>query len=81
MALQLAINAPLYSLLLRRRGPAEALAGVGLHAVHQLTAVASVPVGLAIYVRDRRHAGHAGRGRAGGARAAPAGSDRPIRTA
>ena len=79
-ALQLAINAPLYSLLLRRRGPAEALAGVGLHAVHQLTAVASVPVGLAIYVRDRRTPVTPGVGAQVGS-AAPAGSDRPLRTA
>ncbi len=79
MALQLAINAPLYSLLLRRRGPAEALAGVGLHAVHQLTAVASVPVGLAIYARDRSMPVTPGVGAQVGA-AAPAGA-RPIRTA
>ncbi len=50
LAGQVALHLPLYSLLLRRRGPAEALAGVGLHAVHNLTAAASVPIGLAIHL-------------------------------
>jgi hypothetical protein len=79
-AFQLTLNAPLYSLLLRRRGPAEALAGVGLHAVHQLTAVASVPVGLAMYVRDRSSPGSPGVGAEVGS-PAPAAAERPIRTA
>ena len=43
-----ALNAPFYALLARRRGPLEATLGVGLHAVHHLTAVASVPAGLAV---------------------------------
>jgi hypothetical protein len=42
-----ALNAPFYALLARRRGPLEATLGVGLHALHHLTAVASVPAGLA----------------------------------
>jgi GT2 family glycosyltransferase len=41
-----ALNAPFYALLARRRGPLEATLGVGLHAVHHLTAVASVPAGV-----------------------------------
>jgi len=80
MAGQVALNAPLYSLLLRRRGPAEAIAGVGLHAVHQLTAAASVPIGLAIYVRDRSSLRKPGVG-AKIAPEAPARSGRPIHTA
>jgi hypothetical protein len=78
--LQLGINAPLYSLLLRRRGPAEAAAGVGLHAIHQLTAVAAVPVGLAIYARDRGRPVSPGVGAQVGA-VGPAAAQRPIRTA
>jgi hypothetical protein len=46
LAALVALNAPFYALLLRRRGPLEATVGVGLHAVHHLTAVASVPVGV-----------------------------------
>lgn len=46
--LLVALNLPFYALLLRRRGPLEAIAGVGLHVVHHLTATTSVPVGLAM---------------------------------
>lgn len=57
----LALNRSFYSLLLRRRGPREAALGVGLHAVHHLTAVASVPAGLGLHavevVGRRRAAG------------------------
>ncbi len=80
MAVQVALNAPLYTLLLRRRGPAEAVAGVGLHAVHHLTAAASVPVGLAIYLRDRSSLRKPEVG-AKVAPEAPRQADRPIRTA
>lgn len=41
-----ALNHSFYSLLARRRGRLEAVAGVGLHAVHHLTAAASVPAGV-----------------------------------
>lgn len=47
-----ALNLPFYALLLRRRGPLEAIAGVGLHVVHHLTATASVPVGLAVHALE-----------------------------
>jgi GT2 family glycosyltransferase len=53
LAGQLALNTSFYMLLLRRRGPVEALAGVGLHAVHQLTAIAAVPLGLLAFARER----------------------------
>jgi GT2 family glycosyltransferase len=43
----LLLNARFYRLLLERRGPAQAVAGVPLHALHHLTAVAAVPLGLA----------------------------------
>jgi GT2 family glycosyltransferase len=46
LAALVALNAPFYALLARRRGLLEATVGVGLHAVHHLTAVASVPAGL-----------------------------------
>jgi Glycosyl transferase family 21 len=42
-----ALNAPFYRLLLQHRGAPHAVAGIGLHAVHHLTAVAAVPVAVA----------------------------------
>ncbi|HEX6702955.1 MAG TPA: hypothetical protein VF101_19685, partial [Gaiellaceae bacterium] len=42
-----ALNADFYALLLRRRGPTQAAAGVGLHALHHLVGIAAVPVALA----------------------------------
>jgi Glycosyl transferase family 21 len=48
------LNRGFYGLLGRRGGGSLLLAGVGLHLVHQLTAVASVPVALALHLRDRR---------------------------
>lgn len=47
-----ALNRSFYGLLLRRRGPAEAAAGVGLHAVHHLVAVAAVPAGVLAHLRN-----------------------------
>jgi Glycosyl transferase family 21 len=50
----LALNGSFYALILRRRGPAQAVAGVGLHALHHLVAAASVPAALAMHaVRAR----------------------------
>jgi hypothetical protein len=57
LAALLGLNHGFYRLLARRRGPGEALLGVGLHAVHHLTAVASVPFGVARHLRDRRNDG------------------------
>jgi hypothetical protein len=54
LAVLLGLNRDFYRLLARRRGPGEALLGVGLHVVHHLTAVASVPFGVARHVRERR---------------------------
>jgi Glycosyl transferase family 2 len=54
LAVLLGLNLDFYRLLARRRGAGEALLGVGLHVVHHLTAVASVPFGVASHVRDRR---------------------------
>lgn len=48
-----ALNAEFYALLLKRRGPAEALAGVVLHALHHLTGAAAVPLGLLEHARER----------------------------
>ncbi|MGZ8750215.1 MAG: hypothetical protein ACXWYP_04960, partial [Pseudonocardia sp.] len=47
-------NRDFYVLLARRRGVADAVAGVGLHAVHHLTALAAIPAGVAVHLRDRR---------------------------
>jgi glycosyltransferase involved in cell wall biosynthesis len=49
-----ALGAPFYALLMRRTGPGRAAAGVGLHALHHLTAVASIPVGVIVHLRERR---------------------------
>jgi GT2 family glycosyltransferase len=40
------LNLGFYALLLRRLGPLQAVAGVGLHGLHHLVAVAAVPVGV-----------------------------------
>lgn len=53
LAALVVLNAPFYALLLRRRGPAEAALGVGLHAVHLVTGAASVPVGTLRYLQER----------------------------
>ncbi len=50
----LVANREFYGLLARRRGVGEAAVGVGLHVVHHLTAVAAVPVGVAVHLRERR---------------------------
>jgi hypothetical protein len=47
------LNARFYALLLRRRGALQAIAGIGLHVIHQLVAVAALPVGLLAYARDQ----------------------------
>lgn len=49
-----ALNRGFYALLARRGGPALLGAGVALHVVHQLTALAAVPAGLAMHLRERR---------------------------
>jgi hypothetical protein len=48
------LNRGFYSLLLRRGGPLVATAGVMLHAIHHLTAVAAVPMGIAAHLRHAR---------------------------
>ena len=45
LAVLVALNRSFYALLLRRQGLVRAFAGVGLHAMHHLVAVAAVPVG------------------------------------
>jgi GT2 family glycosyltransferase len=49
-----AANVHFYSLLARRMGPAGALAGVGLHALHYLSAAVAVPLGALHYLRASR---------------------------
>jgi len=49
-----AANRSFYALLLRRYGPAEAAAGVGLHALHHLAGVAGATAGLVAHVLDGR---------------------------
>jgi GT2 family glycosyltransferase len=49
------LNRSLYALLWRRRGPREAVAGVGLHALHHLTGIVAVPAGVLVHLRSRRN--------------------------
>ncbi|CAA9527291.1 MAG: hypothetical protein AVDCRST_MAG67-3780 [uncultured Solirubrobacteraceae bacterium] len=53
LAAMLAPNARFYALLARLGGPRLALAGVPLHLVHHLTAVASLPAGLLLWALRR----------------------------
>lgn len=48
-----ALNMSFYSLVLRRRGAAQAVGSIGLHVVHHLTAACAVPAGLVVHVRER----------------------------
>lgn len=57
--LLLSLNRSFYSLLLRRGGPVTATAGVMLHALHHLTAVAAVPMGIAAHLSRERTAARA----------------------
>jgi hypothetical protein len=56
-----ALNAPFYALLARRRGAVQATLGVALHAVHHVTAAASVPAGAARFALRRPPAREEGR--------------------
>jgi hypothetical protein len=47
LGLLVALNRDFYGLLVRRRGPLEASAGVALHALHHLSGIAAVPLGVA----------------------------------
>ena len=49
-----ALNRGFYVLLVRERGPAQALAGVGLHVVHHATAAAAVPAGVLRHIVKTR---------------------------
>jgi hypothetical protein len=54
VAALVALNHSFYALLWRRRGGVEATTGVVLHAVHHLSSMAAVPVGIFMHLRDRR---------------------------
>jgi cellulose synthase/poly-beta-1,6-N-acetylglucosamine synthase-like glycosyltransferase len=54
LAALMVLNAPFYRLLLRRRGPLEAAAGVLLHAVHHVTGAVAAPVGVVLHLLRRR---------------------------
>jgi hypothetical protein len=60
LLLLLVLNRRFYALLLRRGGPLTFAAGVLLHALHHLTAVAAVPLGVAAYLGRARASGEAG---------------------
>jgi glycosyltransferase involved in cell wall biosynthesis len=48
------LNGDFYGLLARRQGTKRAAAGVGLHAVHHVTAAAAVPAGVIAHLRRAR---------------------------
>jgi cellulose synthase/poly-beta-1,6-N-acetylglucosamine synthase-like glycosyltransferase len=48
-----ALNVPFYRLLVRRRGVGEAAVGVALHALHHLSGIAAVPVGVLKHLSRR----------------------------
>jgi hypothetical protein len=48
------LNRSFYLLLLRKRGPRDAVLGVGLHALHHLAGVAAVPAGIAVFLWESR---------------------------
>jgi GT2 family glycosyltransferase len=50
----IALNRDFHGFLFRRFGGRKAAAGVGLHAVHHLVGIASVPVGVAAFLSQRR---------------------------
>jgi hypothetical protein len=56
VAAQIVLNRDLHTLVARRLGARGATAGVALHTLHQLTAVASVPVGIAAHLIERTRA-------------------------
>jgi hypothetical protein len=49
LVLLVLLNFPFYSLLVRREGFLRAGGGVVLHVLHQLVAIAAVPLGIAVY--------------------------------
>jgi Glycosyl transferase family 21 len=49
----LRLNLRFYTLLLRRGGPRAAIAGVGLHVLHSVTALAAAPIGAALFSVQR----------------------------
>ena len=46
------LNRRFYGLLLGRRGPVEAVAGVFLHSLHHLASIAAVPAGVLLHLRE-----------------------------
>ena len=52
-----ALNGPFYWILVRRMGLIRALVGMGLHALHRVIAVVSVPAGVLVHLLARRRGG------------------------
>jgi cellulose synthase/poly-beta-1,6-N-acetylglucosamine synthase-like glycosyltransferase len=48
------LNADFYSLLLRKRGPAQAVAGIPLHVLHHIVSVVSVPLAAVKHIATSR---------------------------
>jgi hypothetical protein len=56
LALLVVLNFSFYRLLVRRQGLPRAVGGVGLHVLHQLVAVAAVPLGILAHLSRRSKA-------------------------
>jgi GT2 family glycosyltransferase len=54
LMLLVTLNWRFYALLVHRRGPFEAAGGVVLHVLHHLACVVSIPIGVALHLRDSR---------------------------
>ena len=54
MCLLIGLNRSFYALLLRRRGPTHAAAGIALHVLHHLVSAAAIPTGVAMHLRRPR---------------------------
>jgi glycosyltransferase involved in cell wall biosynthesis len=52
------LNWSFYRLLLRRRGPFETIAGIGLHALHYVACMISIPIALFLHLRDNHRQQH-----------------------
>ena len=55
-----ALNGSFYGLLYRRGGPALAVGGVGLHALHLITGAAAVPAAVASFALDEKAGSNSG---------------------
>jgi GT2 family glycosyltransferase len=71
-ALLVGLNRSFYLLLLRKRGPRDAVLDVGIHALHHLAGIAAVPAGIAVFLLGKGLPGPNGGAGVASRRAEPA---------